>query len=101
MANYSIKKIEHATGVDTSVLAAKNDFIALNAAVDNLGSNNLTNVPTSLGNLKTKEDNLDVRNLTNVPVDLKLLDINLEVVNAFKFNTLKTKVNSLEKNFLM
>ena len=101
MANYSIKKIEHATGVDTSVLAAKNDFTALNAAVDNLGSNNLTNVPASLGNLKTKVDNLDVRNLTNVPVDLKLLDINLEVVNAFKFNTLKTKVNSLEKNFLM
>ena len=62
------------------------------------------NVPNSLNNLKTKVDDTDVGKLRSVPVDLeKLSDIvDNELVIGFlkkrKFNTLKTKVNNLEKN---
>ena len=57
-----LKKLEHATGIDTSDLAAKKDFIALKAEVDKLDINKLTNVPTSLNNLKTEVDDLDIGN---------------------------------------
>ena len=54
------------------------------------------NVPTSLNNLKTKVDDLDVDRLRIVLIDLSdAVDCN--VVNKTKFNALKTKVNSLEK----
>ena len=57
MLNSATKKeLDHATGVDTSDLAAKKDFIALKAEVDKLDINKLVNVPTSLNNLKTKVD---------------------------------------------
>ena len=36
-----------------------------------LETNKLTNVPTTLNNLKTKVDNLDVGKLKTVPIDLK------------------------------
>ena len=63
MSNYATKKeFDHATGVDTSDLAAKTDFIALKAEVDKVDINNLVNVRTSLSNLKTKVDDLDVVN---------------------------------------
>ena len=55
---------------DTSDLAAKKDFIALNAEVDKLDINKLINVPTSLNNLKAKVDDLDVGTLKTVFVDL-------------------------------
>ena len=100
LSNYATKKeLDHATGVDTSDLAAKKDFIALKAEVDKLDINKLVNVPTSLNNLKTKEDDLDVGKLKTVPIDLKKLSdvVANEVVKNAKFNTLKTKVNSLEK----
>ena len=72
MSNYSTKnKLEHATGVDTSDLATKNDYIALKAEVDKLDINKLVNVPTSLNILKTKIDDLGVGKLKAVPVDLK------------------------------
>ena len=72
MSNYATKKkIEHATGVNTSNLAATKDFIVLKAEVDRLGSAKLVNVPTSLNNLKTKVDDLDVGKLKMVPVGLK------------------------------
>ena len=71
MSHYATKKeLEHATGIDTSDLAAKKDFIALKAEVDKLDINELTNVPTSLNNLKTKVNDLDVGKLKTVPVDL-------------------------------
>ena len=55
LSNYTTKKeLEQATGIDTSDLAAKKDFIALKAEVDKLDINKLTNVPTNLNNLKTK-----------------------------------------------
>ena len=48
MSNYATKKeLEHATGVDTSDLAAKKYFIALKAEVGKLDINKLVNVPTS------------------------------------------------------
>ena len=53
------------------------------------------NVPTSLNNLKTKVDDLDVGELKTVPIGLKKLCD--EVVKNTKFNTLKTKVNKLDK----
>ena len=69
--------MDHATGVDTSDLAAKKNFIVLKAEVDKL----------------------DINKLSNVPIDLKKLSdaVDNEVVKNTKFNTLKTKVNILEK----
>ena len=57
-----LKKLDHATGVETSDLAAENDFVALKAEVDKLDINKLTNVPTGLNILKTKVDDLDLVN---------------------------------------
>ena len=49
LSNYDSKKeLDHPTGVDVSDLAAKNDFTALKAEVENLDINKLVNVPTSL-----------------------------------------------------
>ena len=62
----------------------------MEAEVDKLDFNKLTNVPTSLNNLKTKVDDLDVGNLK------KLSDVDNEVVKNTKFNTPKAKVNNLE-----
>ena len=61
--------------------------------------NELTNVLTSLNYLKTKVDDLDVTKLKNVSVYLKNLSdlIDNEVDKNTKLNTLKTKVNNLEK----
>ena len=60
----------------------------------------MVNFPTSLNNLKTKVDDLDAGKLKTVPVDLKKLSdiVHNEVVKNIKFDTLKTKVNNLEKN---
>ena len=95
----SKKELEHATGIDKSDLAAKKDFIALKSEVDKADTNKLTNVPTSLNNLKTKVDDLDLGKLKAVPVDLEKLSdvVDNEVVKNIKFNTLKTKLNTLEK----
>ena len=59
----------------------------------------MVNVTTSLNNLKTKVEGLDVGKLKIVLVDLKKLSdvVDNEVVKNTKFNTLKTKVNNLEK----
>ena len=59
--------------------------------------------PTSLNNLKTKVDDLDIGKFTTAPVDLKKLSsaVDNEVAKNTKFNTLKTKVNNLEKKFLI
>ena len=71
----------------------------MKAEVDKL----VKNVPNSLNNLKTKIDDVDVGELRSVPVDLEKLSnvVDNEVVIDFiknrKFNTLKTKVNNLEK----
>ena len=74
LSNYATKKeLDHATGVDTSDLAAKKDFIALKAEVDKLDINKLVNVPTSLNNLKTKVRDFDVVKLKIAPVDLNKL----------------------------
>ena len=72
MSNYASKKeLDHTTGVDTSDLVAKKDFIALKGEDDKLNINKLVNVPTTLNNLKTKVDDLDVGELKIVPIDLK------------------------------
>ena len=63
------EKLDHATGVDTSDLAAKKDFIALKAELDKLDINKLVNIRTSLNNLKTKVGCLDVGSLKTVTVD--------------------------------
>ena len=73
-SSYAIKKeLDNATGVDTSDLAAKKDFIGLKAEVDKLDINKLTIVPTSLNNLKAKLDDLDFGELKTVPIYLKKL----------------------------
>ena len=85
MSNYATKKeLDHATGVDTSDLAAKRDLATLKAKVEKLRINKL----------------LMFRILwLTPPVDLKKLSdvVDNEVVKNTKINTLKTKVNSLEK----
>ena len=64
MPNYATKKeLEDATGVDTSNLSAKRDFIALKAEVVKLDINKLVNFPSVLNNLQTKVDDSDVDNL--------------------------------------
>ena len=71
-SSYATKEeLDHATGVDTSDLAAKKKCIALKAEGDKLGINKLVNVSTSLNSLKIKVDNLNVGKLKAVPVDLK------------------------------
>ena len=57
------------------------------------------NVPTSLNYLKGNVDDLDVDKLKTVPIDLKkLIDVvDNDVVKNTKFNTVETKVNSLDK----
>ena len=62
------KELDHASGVDTSDLAAKKDFIALKAEVDKLDINKHVNVSTSLNNSKTKVDDLDVGKLKTLPI---------------------------------
>ena len=69
-----LKKLNDATGVHTSSLAAKSDFISLKPEVDKLDINKLVNVSTGLNNLKTKVDDLDVGKLKIVPIDLKKLN---------------------------
>ena len=71
----------------------------MKAEVDKFDINKLINVPTSLNNLKTKVDDLDVGKLKTVPIDLKKLNdvVDNEVVKNTKFNTLKIKVNNIEK----
>ena len=59
-SNYASKKTDHATGINTSGLDAKKDFIALKAEVNKLDINKRVNVPISLNNLKTNVDYLDV-----------------------------------------
>ena len=88
-----------ATGVHTYDLPAQKDFIALKAEVDKLDINKLVNVTTNLNNLKTKVNGLDVGKLKTVPIDLETLSdvVANEVVKNTKLDTLKTKVNSLEK----
>ena len=98
LSNYATKEeLERATSIDTSDLAAKN--IWLLGKLFKLDINKLTNVPTSLDNMKTKVDYFDVGKLKTVLVDLKKLSdiVDNEVVKNTKFSTLKTKVNSLEK----
>ena len=100
LSNYVTKKeLEHATGIDTSDLAAKKDFIALKAEVGKLNINKLVNVPTTLNNLKTKVNDLDVGKSKTVSIDLKklIVVVHNDVVKNTKFNTLKTKVNNLER----
>ena len=47
LPNYAAKKeLDHATGVDTSDLPAKKDFITLNTEVDKFDINKFINLPT-------------------------------------------------------
>ena len=93
------KELEHATGVDAFKLAAKTDSIALKAEVKKLNTNKLVNVPTTLNNLKTRVDDLHNDKLKAVPVNFKKLSGvgDKQVVKNKKLNTLKTKVNKIDK----
>ena len=65
------KELKDATGIGTSNVASKKDFIFFKAEVDKLVINKLVNISTNLSDLKTKADGLDVDKLETVPVDLK------------------------------
>ena len=95
LPNYATKKeLEYAAGIDTSDLAAKKGFIALKAEVGKLEINKLTNIPTTLNNLKAKKDNSDVGKLKTAFVDLKKLSdvVDNEVVEKYKIQ--RAKYNS-------
>ena len=71
MLNYASKnQLDNATGVDTSDLAATNNFIALKAEVDKEDINKLVNVVNTFNNLKRKAEALDVSKLKTILVDL-------------------------------
>ena len=71
--------------------------------VDKLDINKLVHLPTSLNNLKTKVNDLDDGKLKTLLIYLKKLNdaVANEVAKNTKFNTLKTKVDNLEKKFLI
>ena len=61
------------------------------------------NVPTVSSDIITKMDDLDVGNLKTVPIDLKkLFDVvSKEVTQKTVHDKINTKVNNLEKKFLI
>ena len=73
----------------------------MKAEVDKLNIAKLVYVPISLNNLKAKVNDLDAGKLKAVAADLKNLSgvVNNEVIKNTKFNTPKTKVNSLAKKY--
>ena len=77
----------------------KKDLITLKAEIDKVDINKPVYVPISLNHFKTKIDDLDVGKMKTFPIDLKKLSevVDNDIVKNTKFNTLKTKVNSLEK----
>ena len=78
----------------------KKDLITLKAEIDKVDINKPVYVPISLNHFKTKIlDDLDVGKMKTLPIDLKKLSdvVDNDIVKNTKFNTLKTKVNSLEK----
>ena len=54
------KELEYATGVDSSNLASKRNFIPLKAEVDKLDIKTLIYYLTGLNNLKAKADDLEL-----------------------------------------
>ena len=88
-----ITKYNYATGIHTSNLASKKDFLALKAEVHKLDINELIEVPTSLNNLKTEIDDLDVGKFKTVPVELKKLSdvVSKEFVKNTQFQHTKHK----------
>ena len=71
LSNYATKKLEHATGVNISDLAAKNMVLLWKFKLINI--NKLFNVPTSLHDLKTKVNDLYIDKFKTVHVDVKKL----------------------------
>ena len=72
MSNYTTKnELEHATGVDTSNIAAKSDFIVLKVEINKLDTNKLINALTDLNDLRANIDDLDLGKLKMVPIDLE------------------------------
>ena len=72
MSNYTTKnELEHATGVDTSNIDAKSDFIVLKVEINKLDTNKLINALTDLNDLRAKIDDLDLGKLKMVPIDLE------------------------------
>ena len=72
MSNYTTKnELEHATGVDTSNIDAKSDFIVLKVEINKLDTNKLINALTDLNDLRAKIDDLDLGKLKMVPLDLE------------------------------
>ena len=71
--------------------------------LDKLDINELVNVPTSLNNLKSWLDDLHVGKLEIAPRRLKKLSdvVANKVVKNTSFNTIKTKVNRLERKFVL
>ena len=63
LSNYDSKiELEGSTGIDTSNLASKGDFIDLKVEVGKLDINKLVNVLNGMNNVKTKvENDLDIQ----------------------------------------
>ena len=74
----------------------------MKAEVHKLDIAKFVNAPTSLNDLKTKVDDLNAGKSKTVPVVLKKLSdvVDKHVVKNTKLNTLKIKVNKLDKKIL-
>ena len=98
LSNYATKQNQNMLQALIYLIQLLKRFIALKAEVDKLDIIKLTNVSTNLNNLKTKVNDLDVGKSKSVPADLKKLSdvVDNKVVKNMKFNTLETKVSSLE-----
>ena len=93
LSTYATKSdLKNATSVDTSQFA-KN----LKSRVDELDTDKLKKVPSSLKSLKNKIAKLDVDNLTPVPVDLKKLSdvVDNDVVKNIIYDQLIKNVNTI------
>ena len=77
LSNYETKKeLEHAAGIDTSNVAAKNEYLALKAEIDKRDVKKLLQKLEhyQFEHFKTNVDELDLGELKTVPVDLKKLN---------------------------
>ena len=87
LSNYATEAdLKNAGGVDPSKFAEKIDLANLEANVDKLNIDKLTNTPTNWSNLKVKVDKLDVDKLVSVPIDLSKLS------DVVKYDAIKKKM---------
>ena len=94
LSNYATKTdLKNVTGIDTSKLAGKPDFVSLKAEVDKLEIDKLKSVPTNSRNLKSKVDELDVDKLHIGKLETTTIDLS-KLNDVVKNDVLKDAYNA-------